>query len=385
MTSLNHINIVDVISGNIIEDCSIIIEDGKIKTIETSDNKLDKTVQSAKKLWAIPSFVDMHAHITFEGREHYHIRFDYNESAELSLARCVQNVTEALFSGVCLIRDVGAKSDVIYSLRNMIESRKILGPELILSGKPLCVESGHGYEFGQTLNGRSIGDLINNHLENNLSWLKIMNDPELFPIELLSAIVKAAHQANLKVAIHAFTEDGIKNAVQSEADTIEHAIAFSDEIANIARSNGTWFVPTLYCSKVSLGHDYLSTVHDKTYKFYLQQWHDFLHKNFIHHKTSKLPLLTGTDAGSAPSTFSDICHEIVYLHTQGISAIDALRSATIFPSKALGMEENYGSISAGKWANFILLSQNPLDQISSINTPEAIWYKGKSITKLLEN
>jgi len=384
MTLLNNLKIVDVVSGTVLENRSILIDDGIIRAIETSNNNSDEAALDTRGLWVIPSFVDMHAHVTFEGREHHKISFDLEENTETSLARCIQNVTEALFSGTCLIRDMGAKSNAIYSLRKLIDTRKVLGPELILCGKPLCVEGGHGHEFGQTLADQSIDSLIDDHLEKKLDWLKIMNDPELFPIGLLRSIVEKAHSANLKIAIHAFTEDGVKNAVQAEADTIEHAVAFNDEVSGIAQKNGTWFVPTLYCSKISLSPDYLSTVSDEAYKGYLYQWYDFLHRHFSYHIRSNLPVLAGTDAGNAPSTFSDIYHEIAYFHTQGLSAIDALRAATIFPAKALGVENKYGSINIGKWANFILLSVNPLDDISSIKHPAAIWYKGKSITRPLE-
>lgn len=381
---LVNINVIDVTTDRITPNTSISISNGKILSVESNNQISSQRTIDAQNTWAIPAYIDMHAHVTFEGREHNQIGFDFDEDQELSMVRSAQNLSEAIQSGVCLIRDVGAKHKTLNRLKSLVDAKKLLAPDLVLCGRPLCTNNGHGHEFGQTLDHQNIDFLVKNHFDQGNEWLKIMNDPEMFSKETLNEIVGTAHKAGLLVAIHAFSEYSILMALQSGADTIEHAVVFDDKTAILAETNGTGFVPTFFCSKVSLGQEYLDTVYDQTYIGYLKQWYDFLHRHFEYHLSRKLPLLAGTDAGSAPCKFSDITNEIIYMQRHGLAPIDAIRSATILPAKYLKRDSEYGSIDSGKLANFIILADNPLEKIDTIRQPLAIWHKGKAIKTMLE-
>ncbi len=61
----------------------------------------------------------------------------------------------------------------------------------------------------------------------------------------------------------------------------------------------------------------------------------------------------------------------------GVRAIDALRSATIEPARALGKENTLGSIAPGKLADLVLLEANPLDDIANTRRIHAVVANGR--------
>lgn len=382
---IDGVSVVDVVSGQVLSDAAILIENGRILDVGYFDTHNFDCVIDAHGTWAIPSYIDMHAHVTFEGREHSQVQFSYDEDERDAYGRGTQNLMEALLSGICVIRDVGAKSNRTQHFKESLEQGKIIGPELITCGQPLCIESGHGSQFGKFIGDTHIQQFMSEHLQSGCTWLKVMNDPEVFEQHLLDEIVNAAHQNGLRVAAHVFTKRGIKSAVLAGVDTIEHAVVFNDRLAEVAISKGTHFVPTYYCAWSSLNKQFLATVTDAQYIRYLVEWYEFLEAYLPYHLSLGLPVSVGTDAGSSPSTFTDVVNEVLMLHYKGgMSTIDSLRSASIVPARFLGCNDLNGSIEIGKWGNIILVGGNPLKDINFLNDVKAIWYRGASILNKME-
>lgn len=102
-------------------------------------------------------------------------------------------------------------------------------------------------------------------------------------------------------------------------------------------------------------------------------------------------LLAGTDIGANP-----LCWPGIGVHTElkmfeeaGLSPYEALKTATINPVRYLGIEEEYGTIEKGKFADMILLSANPLESISNTQLIEGViksgsYYSKKRINEFLE-
>ena len=386
-TLIENVNILDLEKDEIREENSILIEEERIGEIssEISEDSNQIEVYDAEGKYAIPSFIDMHTHITFPGRSHLPIReFEYREDEKYAVSQGSQNLMEALLSGVCLLRDLGSIDEKVNSLRNYKNKNKIIGPEILTSGSALIPEEdAHGNDFGTHIDSTSKArKVVEEKAEKGYEWIKVMNGPELFDIEVLSAIVDKAHELSLKVSVHAFTEKGIKDAIKSGADTIEHSLVFDEETLKLARENNTKFVPTYYCAWFSLRDQFTKGVPEEELK-HLKDWWKFLQENFQFHKENKINLLAGTDAGFAPCNFVDIKDEIKMFHHKGLSATQALKTATIEPAKALGKEQNYGSIEKGKYANFIILEEDPRENLDTLDNYKGVWYKGADILNYL--
>lgn len=376
---IKNVNVVDVEKGRVFHDVDILIDQDRIIEMGIVPDSSTNIIVEANDLWAIPSLVDMHAHVVFQGRSHMmgtHSKVEENSDLILQGA---QNLMEALSSGVCLLRDAGDKKGVSLQLRQLVDEGSIVGPALILSGQPLCCPGGHGSDFGtQISKGEDFRSLMMNHKSSGYEWLKVMNGPELHDEEDLVKMVNWAHKFDLKVMCHAFTEDGIRAAICSGVDTIEHGLSFDEETLTNARQKGIVFVPTCYSAWVSIKPEYLKTIPDIE-KEHLKKWYEFLQARFAYNISGQVTMVSGTDGGAAPSTFSDIISEIKMLCYHGMQPKDAIKCSTIIPAQVLGKANDFGSIAKGKLANIILLSKDPTLQIDALDTIVAIYYRGARI------
>lgn len=379
---LRGLTVVDVVHGET-RKASVTIASGRIIAIDELPPDGAETVD-LDGCWAVPSFVDMHAHVTFEPRTHDGVvSFSFDEPPELGGLRAVQNLTEALRNGICLVRDVGGRAPHIAAAKQYIASQHLLLPELITSGEPLCRPQGHGSVFGQHLSpSEAIEQLVGRHVAAGHEWLKIMNGPELWPEPELAEIVTAAHRAGLLTAVHAFTPEGIGAAVRAGATTVEHGMVADADLISQARERSTSFVPTSYCSWISLRPRFTQTQPSSEVSI-LDYWYRYLEECRVPHIAGGLPVLPGTDAGCAPCSFDDYADELVRFEGWGMEPLEVLRSATIRAAQRLGRADHFGSIDLGKWANLVITERDPTVTTTAVRHPVLVFYKGSSVVNAL--
>jgi len=93
-------------------------------------------------------------------------------------------------------------------------------------------------------------------------------------------------------------------------------------------------------------------------------------------------IVCGTDAGigiTAPG-FS-IHQELMFYKEAGMSNFEVLKTATVNPSKTHKEFANMGSIEKGKLANFVITTNNPLQNLNELSKPEWIMMNGRKIDK----
>lgn len=90
-----------------------------------------------------------------------------------------------------------------------------------------------------------------------------------------------------------------------------------------------------------------------------------------------VPIAAGTDTpiGFAAPGYS-LHSELEMLVRAGLPTIEALRSATVRPAEFFGLEGEMGTIEPGMLADLVLLSANPLDDITNTRSVEAVVTKG---------
>lgn len=112
----------------------------------------------------------------------------------------------------------------------------------------------------------------------------------------------------------------------------------------------------------------------KLYLLYLEMVRDMNSKGVM--------LLAGTDMGANPLCFPGVGlhNELKAFVDAGLSPHEALQTATINPAHFLGIQEDYGSVEAGKVADLVLLEKNPLEDITHLQYVFAVVRDGKLIT-----
>jgi hypothetical protein len=328
----------------------------------------------------------MHTHVTFEPRAHYdEIPFDYGDDTASNVARGIRNLTEAARLGICLVRDMGGRPNATRNVRIIANSGEINLPETVTSGEPLCLPDGHGSNFGRvfcTDNEQEIREYICSHRDAGHEWLKIMNGPEVWDAVRLRQLVQIAHSEGLRTAVHAFTPVGIRNAVHAGADTVEHALVFEDSLIGSVQANRTVFVPTYYCSWLSLRPRFTWS-QSATEIGHLEYWRTLLVDSKAAHQASGALTLPGTDAGCSPCTFDDYFHELQQFKHWGMSEIQIMRAASADAAHILGRSNSFGSVSIGKWANIVITEKSPLESLANLRNPELVLLKGVDIVNHL--
>lgn len=367
---LKKINYVDVINHSCVINKDIVVENGIISHIEENISSHDsENVFDCTNLWAIPSFIDTHVHLSFNP----FCCDDFSNERAIIL-----NLTDATLAGTCLVRDLGSNGHLSKEIISVQKQNRLCFPEIITAGTPLCINSGHGSEYGVSVAQEGIDEWLFFHKKNGHTWVKIMNDPERHSQDFLNKVVLSAHKIGLKVACHVFTPKGICSAISAGVDSVEHSLPH--EKIYLKNAAKMFFVPTAFSAFISIQDDFLNQVTAQESQ-HLIDWYNFLHESFRKSYINSCNISTGTDGGCAPSRLSDIKNEIKFLANQGIDNMQCLCAASINGALLLGKEEEYGSISIGKYANIIVFKNNPVENINEIDAPLAIWLRGTKIKK----
>ena len=65
----------------------------------------------------------------------------------------------------------------------------------------------------------------------------------------------------------------------------------------------------------------------------------------------------------------------------GMTPAAALMSATGVAARCMGLDRDLGTIEPGKWADFLILDANPLDNIANVRRIESVWVAGNKLVR----
>ena len=170
-----------------------------------------------------------------------------------------------------------------------------------------------------------------------------------------------AHRFGLRVAAHAISEEGISNCIEAGVDTIEHGHFLTEAAMGKMKEKNMFWVPTLYVYRqIAEGRD-LPLYAVKKAKQIIE-----IHRQaFKAALASGVPIACGSDAGSPNTPHGSLINELEYMVKYGCEPFQALKAATLTAAHALGMERDLGSLEIGKKADILVLTKNPVENISN--------------------
>jgi imidazolonepropionase-like amidohydrolase len=382
--------LLDVKTGTVQAAMTIIVDGKTITAVEKGylDSHEGDRVIDLKSRTVLPGLIDMHVHLEQETRKGAEIdRFTLNE-ADIAFRSTVY-AKRTLLAGFTTVRDVGG-TGVNNALRNAINQGFVEGPRIFSAGKAIATTGGHadptnGYrkelmgdpgptegvisgpdEARQAVRQRykEGSDLIKITATGGvLSLAKDGSGPQ-FTDEELEAIVETAKDYGMHTAAHAHGAEGMKRAVLAGITTIEHGTFMTEEVMDLMRSKGTFYVPTLsagrfVADKAKEEGYYNPLVVPKALAIgpQLQQTFGKAYKRGV-------KIAFGTDAGVFPH--GENAKEFGYMVEGGMPPAEAIRSATVTSAVILNMADKIGSVEVGKLADIIAVEDNPMTNIRTL-------------------
>ena len=344
----------------------------------------------------LPGLIDCHVHLVMPSEEPDPAAAAKRTDAAVALY-AAHAARATLHGGTTTIRDCGGWNYVEMAVREAIAQGFAEGPRMFLAGRLLSITTGGMdcypgmYEIADGI--EAVRRAARKQLANGADFIKVMAtgailSPEnedaraiQYTPDEIKAAVGIAEDNYRPVAAHAHACQGIVNAVEAGASSIEHG-SFADEAAlQLMALRGVHLVPTCCAFAAVTGDPEIAG----SMPPHMRQRID--EARAIHDSTIRnayrlgVPIAMGTDAGTPGNHHGRNADECVLMVKEiGMTPADAIRTATINGARLLRQEANLGSLEAGKFADLIATRENPLDDITAL-TRLSLVMKGGSIVR----
>jgi imidazolonepropionase-like amidohydrolase len=391
ITAIKAGHVVDVENGRVLDKQIILVRRGKIEAIG-SDVEIPAAAKvldlSSKTL--LPGLIDCHTHLADGAHDgNGDPVSQLKRTASQVVLESIPNARMTLESGFTTVRDLGvyrALNDI--ALRDAINKGYIVGPRMFVAGAYLTITGGAGAMTGQAPDIKLPWDF--NYGEANSPWevrqkirqlahdgvdhIKLLSsgavlthgsnpNSQEFTLEELQAAVGEANNFGLRVAAHAHSPQGIKNAIIAGVASVEHATRIDDEGIELAKQHRTYLDMDIYddeCIQAAgktnnIPADFLE--HDRDLG-------ETQRRNFAKAVKAGVKMSFGTDAGVCPYNVAG--HQFAFMVKYGMTPMQAIQSATIDAATLIGKPDQFGSIRAGKFADLIAVDGDPIVNVRQL-------------------
>lgn len=401
---LYNCNLIRVENNCEITPCSIYVEEGVIRQISDDVRApLDVDYVDMQGKYIAPGLVNLHVHLFGSGQpskllgggkmQQKVLQFIRTKVGQIVLDKLVASGARTqLMSGCTTIRTVG---DFCYSdvrIRNKVAAGKAVGPRMLVSGPAITAVGGHGDgTFSVTSNDpEELRELVRENVAQGVDFIKIcvtggvidakkrgepgevkMNFDQTY------AVVNEAHRLGKVVASHTESELGVQIAVAAGVDTIEHGADFTaNDIANML-DKGSKVVAT-FSPAVPLAN--LSPEVTKLNDMATYNTQVLLDGMTVGGKKcleSGVTLGMGTDSSCPFVTQYAMPNEVLmFAKYLGVSNAYALTVATKINAEIIGLGDVTGTVEVGKSADFIVMQDNPLTDITALKRLSMVCCQG---------
>lgn len=397
---LRDVTMIDGTGADPVRHASILIQGGKIFEISTRSDAEQLWCKANPKLKVIPSdnmyllpgLMDSHLHIHgYANTDSTVVKlWHLTTNPTMKMFHAVKNLSLLLEAGFTAVRHCGIMTyDLDNCVREAVAAELFPGPRVLACGHDISMTAGHGDLFtppwaaplsGATANGvdecvkavrerlRQGADFIKIHASGGIMsegdpiWWRNYSEPEIH------AICDEAHDFRRKVAAHAHGAEGIKVALRGGADSIEHGSLMDDEGRELMLRTGAYLVPTL-ATTASVVKNGLNTgappASIEKGRFMYSQ----AQENFKKAYKMGIKIANGSDCFNLLRVrYNRI--EFDELYELEVPPIEIIKMATHNAADLLGILDETGTLETGKMADMILLSENPLKDITALGDRE---------------
>ena len=333
----------------------------------------------------LPGLIDCHTHLGTR------VGLPPLEQLRTSAARAavagVDNCRQTLLAGFTTCRDVGSSELVDVALRDAIAAGEILGPRLQVATWALSMTGGHGddrnlldYHWCNEL-AAGVADgpdevrkKVRFDIQQGADLIKILatggvlsagDDPRhtTYTMDELRAACDEAKRLGRFVAAHCHGKEGMLWASQAGARSIEHGTFMDEEAASLLKKNGTWYVPTLYVLEPILAPGNPLHIRSESLEK-AKGMRERMHQAFRTAVDKGVRIAFGSDAGVF--AHGTQARELALYVEEGMSSLQAIRTATTSAAELMGWSDRVGSVEPGRYADLIAVSGDPTEDITEL-------------------
>ncbi|MBA2622614.1 MAG: amidohydrolase family protein [Chthoniobacterales bacterium] len=411
--------LIDGFGGPPLANSVIIIEGERITAIGSVGAlaiQPEAEVISTEGMSVLPGLWDCHVHTMLLGHS------DYEHWDKTYLKRFGKEIMPAaahqlLMAGVTSARDLGAPLQESIEVRDRINREEIPGPTLYVSGPFIQHEPYPGTEqFRWGVKGANDARAkVRQLADAGVNLIKLI-DQDQMTMEEVQAVVAEAHARKLPVVAHSHRPEEIRRGLAAGADCFEHTgLAMAPEIpsdirAMIAERTAKMSLgPLFWCPTIEglINYEYLRDNHEQLddpawqldvpadiiadikqsiahpgqlpYYQITPLRRPTVGNKFKQLQESGVVMLIGTDSG-IPMKFhsSSTWRELdVWVNRLGVDPMTTIRAATYWPAVMMKVDKDYGSVSAGKFADIIAVKGDVLRYIDLLQRVDLVIKHGK--------
>jgi len=379
--------------GRVWTNAIVIVEGERVQEVTTDAKRVPTgaEVLDLTKYYVLPGLIDVHTHMTLyadetlsdeAGRSVPMLKQVASNSAAVEVFVARKGAMRTLEAGVTTVRDLGSDQYMDIAMRDLINSREMIGPRMFVCGYGLSVTStaykGSNSSVGAPPAG-GIADgvaevlrVVRQQVAAGADVIKMFASTgtdddtsgyQTYGYDEIKAAVDAAHQFGKKIAIHSYGPDGARDAVRAGTDSLEHATDMDDAtIAEMAK-RGTYYVPTIDHNRYYVENGskigYTPGFEPRSQAFIARNLETA-------RKAHRAGVKFAMGSDSVYSMFGQNTRELGWFVRAGMSPEEALKTATSNAAELLGKGNELGAVAPGYFADLVAIEGDPTSDIGVV-------------------
>lgn len=315
--------------------------------------------------WVLPGYVDAHCHVGLDAH------------GAVDAATSEAQASTDRDAGTLLIRDAGSPADTRW-----IDERDDL-PKIIRAGRHIARPRRYIKNYAHEVEPEQLVSRVRAEARAGDGWVKLVGDwidrdvgdlTPLWPLDVLTEAIAAAHEEGARVTAHCFGEQSLRDFAAAGTDCIEHATGLDDGTITTFADQGIAIVPTLV--NIATFPRIAEPAREK-YPDYHRHMLDLHARRFATvaaaHEAG-IAVHVGTDAGgSLPHGL--VAEEMALLVQAGVTPVEALSAATWAARAWLGRP----GLDEGEDADLVVVDEDPREDIAACAAPRHLVLRGRQI------
>ena len=388
--------VLDVRSGTYIKGAAVYVEGERIKVVGLAMDVLKQAPKTAKIIdlqdaTLLPGLIDCHTHLMARIADD---KFGYELTLVTKSAayRALEGAADAritLEAGFTTVRDVESEgsgfADV--ALRDAINDGLVEGPRMRVATRGIAAVGQYfPFSISPELSGFPTGAqmisgpeearrAVREQIGHGADLIKVYADwryPTLTVAEM-QVVVEEAHKLHHKVAAHATTPEGIRNAVMAGVDSIEHGHKADRAVLQLIKVKGVYLVPTLSVIDARVAKSPEDWNSPQATAFL-----ESIHQELVMAKEIGVKIADGSDPATAERHGKN-AEELEAMTRRGLTTLEAIRAATISAADLIDWADDVGAVEGGKFADLIAVQGDPVADISVLQHVKFVMKGGRII------